>query len=139
MGRQNKYVCIHGHFYQPPRENAWLDQIEIQESAYPFHDWNERINFECYAPNTSARILDHNGLIHKIINNYTYLSYNFGPTLLSWMEREDKETYKAMIGEAQIMVLILGVHIWSICLLESLWHCFSMMEVLLKAWHLMVF
>jgi len=110
MGKQNKYVCIHGHFYQPPRENAWLDQIEIQESAYPFHDWNERINFECYAPNTSARILDQNGLIHKIINNYTYLSYNFGPTLLSWMEREDKVTYNAILESDKISQIRFSGH-----------------------------
>ncbi len=110
MASKNKYVCIHGHFYQPPRENAWLDEIEIQESAYPFHDWNERINFECYAPNTSARILDHNGLIHKIINNYTYLSYNFGPTLLSWMERTDKETYNAILESDKISKTRFGGH-----------------------------
>ena len=110
MASKNKYVCIHGHFYQPPRENAWLDEIEIQESAYPFHDWNERINFECYAPNTSARILDDNGLIHKIINNYTYVSYNFGPTLLSWMERTDKETYNAILESDKISKGRFGGH-----------------------------
>ena len=110
MAAKNKYVCIHGHFYQPPRENAWLDEIEIQESAHPFHDWNERINFECYAPNTSARILDHNGLIHKIINNYTYLSFNFGPTLLSWMERADTETYNAILESDKISKKRFGGH-----------------------------
>ncbi len=110
MGKQNKYVCIHGHFYQPPRENAWLDEIEIQESALPFHDWNERINFECYAPNTSARILDNNGLIHKIINNYTHLSFNFGPTLLSWMERTDRETYNAILESDKISKKRFGGH-----------------------------
>jgi len=110
MASKNKYVCIHGHFYQPPRENAWLDEIEIQESAHPFHDWNERINFECYAPNTSARILDNNGLIYKIINNYTYLSYNFGPTLLSWMERTDKETYNAILESDKISKTRFGGH-----------------------------
>lgn len=110
MAAKNKYVCIHGHFYQPPRENAWLDEIEIQESAHPFHDWNERINFECYAPNTSARILDHNGLIHKIINNYTYLSFNFGPTLLSWMERTDTETYNAILESDKISKKRFGGH-----------------------------
>jgi len=89
----NKYVCIHGHFYQPPRENAWLEVVELQDSAKPYHDWNERINFECYAPNTTARILDGNGFIENIINNYTKLSFNFGPTLLSWLELNDKETY----------------------------------------------
>lgn len=92
-----KYICIHGHFYQPPRENAWLEHIELQDSAAPFHDWNERINFECYAPNATARRIDPSGKIVDIVNNYKYLSFNFGPTLLSWMEKEDKETYRAII------------------------------------------
>ena len=58
-----RYICIHGHFYQPPRENPWLEDIEVQDSAYPFHDWNERITAECYAPNTVSRILDGEGRI----------------------------------------------------------------------------
>ncbi len=94
---KNHFVCIHGHFYQPPRENAWLEVVELQDSAQPFHDWNERINFECYAPNTAARILDDQGSITKIINNYSRISFNFGPTLLSWMEKADPDTYKAII------------------------------------------
>ena len=82
----NKYVIIHGHFYQPPRENAWLDRIEIQESASPHHDWNERITKECYAPNGVSRILNEKGKIIDIVNNYARMSFNFGPTLLSWLE-----------------------------------------------------
>ena len=62
-----KFVCIHGHFYQPPRENAWLGEIEYQESAAPFHNWNERINFECYAPNSAARLLNHKQEIKGIV------------------------------------------------------------------------
>jgi alpha-amylase/alpha-mannosidase (GH57 family) len=93
MSRTNKYVCIHGHFYQPPRENAWLEIVEQQESARPFHDWNARINFECYAPNAAARILDDQRWIIKIRNNYSRISWNFGPTLLSWLEENDPETY----------------------------------------------
>lgn len=93
MSRTNKYVCIHGHFYQPPRENAWLETVEQQESARPFHDWNARINFECYAPNAAARILDDRGWIVKIRNNYNRISWNFGPTLLSWLEENDREAY----------------------------------------------
>lgn len=92
MGK--KYICIHGHFYQPPRENAWLEVIEQQESASPFHDWNERINFECYATNAVARILDADNKITKIFNNYAHMSFNFGATLLSWLEVADPETYK---------------------------------------------
>ncbi len=89
-----RYVCIHGHFYQPPRENAWLETVEEQESAYPWHDWNARINHECYAPNAAARILDNTGKIVKIRNNYNRISSNFGPTLLSWLEDNDPEAYK---------------------------------------------
>ncbi len=93
-----KYICIHGHFYQPPRENAWLEVIEIQDSAHPYHDWNERISAECYAPNSSSRILDKvGGVIKNITNNYARISFNVGPTLLSWMEHYDKETYKAIL------------------------------------------
>lgn len=79
-----KYLCIHGHFYQPPRENPWLEAIELQDSAYPYHDWNERITAECYAPNAATRILDHDGQILQIVNNYSRISFNFGPTLLAW-------------------------------------------------------
>lgn len=93
----DKYICIHAHFYQPPRENAWLEVIELQDSAHPFHDWNERISAECYAPNTASRILDNQGVIRKIVNNYARISFNFGPTLLSWMEVYDRETYDAIL------------------------------------------
>jgi alpha-amylase/alpha-mannosidase (GH57 family) len=91
------YVCIHGHFYQPPRENPWLGEVEIQDSAYPFHDWNERISAECYAPNSAARILDDKKNIINILNNYTKLSFNFGPTLLSWVEKHEPEIYAAIL------------------------------------------
>ena len=97
MNKANKYVCIHGHFYQPPRENAWLESVEKQDSAAPFHDWNERINFECYAPNTAARILDKEENIVGIVNNYAQISFNFGPTLLSWMEQADPEAYRGIL------------------------------------------
>jgi alpha-amylase/alpha-mannosidase (GH57 family) len=79
-------MCIHGHFYQPPRENPWLEAIEIEESASPFHDWNERVSSECYGPNSRARIVDEKGRVVRMINNYQWISFNFGPTLLSWME-----------------------------------------------------
>jgi alpha-amylase/alpha-mannosidase (GH57 family) len=95
--RMERYICIHAHFYQPPRENPWLETVELQDSAYPFHDWNQRIASECYAPNASARILDNEGCIARIQNNYSKISFNFGPTLLSWMEKEDPEVYRAIL------------------------------------------
>src|SRR5512146_715187 len=97
----DRYICIHGHFYQPPRENPWLEEIELQDSAAPYHDWNERITAECYAPNASSRILDDANRIVKIENNYARISFNFGPTLLSWLERKSPETY-AEILEADV-------------------------------------
>lgn len=101
MSRKNKFVCIHGHFYQPPRENAWLEVVEQQETARPFHDWNARINFECYAPNAAARILDEQGWINKIRNNYNRISFNFGPTLLTWLEQKDPDAYQLILKADQ--------------------------------------
>lgn len=98
MSKLRKFVCIHGHFYQPPRENAWLEVVEMQDSAAPFHDWNARINFECYSPNHAARILDNEKRIVKLSNNYTKISFNFGPTLLSWMEMADPLTYQEILN-----------------------------------------
>jgi len=91
------YLCIHCHFYQPPRENPWLESIELQESAYPYHDWNERINAECYAPNAASRILSPDNRITRIVNNYSRISFNVGPTLLSWMASRAPETYQAIL------------------------------------------
>ncbi len=93
----DRYICIHGHFYQPPRENPWLEAIELQDSAYPHHDWNERITAECYAPNMASRILDGEGRITEIVNNYAKMSFNFGPTLLAWMERNVPDIYNVVI------------------------------------------
>lgn len=92
-----RYVCIHGHFYQPPRENPWLEEVELQESAAPYHDWNARINAECYEANAFARLLGEDGTIRGIVNNYAWISFNFGPTLLSWMERHQPATYAAIL------------------------------------------
>ncbi len=92
-----KYICIHGHFYQPPRENAWLDDVELEDSAYPYHDWNERITAECYAPNTASRIVDAQVKIIDIINNYSKISFNVGPTLMSWMAKHKPDIYEAII------------------------------------------
>lgn len=95
--RINRYICIHGHFYQPPRENPWLEEIETEDTAYPYHDWNERITAECYAPNASSRILGPDKSITDIVNNYSRISFNFGPTLLSWLERHNQEVYGAIL------------------------------------------
>ena len=88
-------ICIHGHFYQPPRENAWSDEIPQQPSAAPYHNWNDRIDDECYLPNTQARIIrDH---VEERVNNYEKISFNFGPTLLQWMEKHAQRTYARII------------------------------------------
>jgi alpha-amylase/alpha-mannosidase (GH57 family) len=91
------YICIHAHFYQPPRENPWLEAIEIQDSSYPYHDWNEKITAECYASNSASRNLDGEGYILDIVSNYSRISFNFGPTLLSWLETNSPETYQAIL------------------------------------------
>lgn len=93
-----RYICIHGHFYQPPRENPSLEAIELQDSAYPYHDWNERITAECYGPNGASRILDDAGHIVRIANNYAKMSFNFGPTLLAWMELNAPEVYQTILA-----------------------------------------
>ena len=95
--QNKKYLTIHGHFYQPPRENPWLEAIELQDSALPFHDWNERINKECYNPNSVSKIVDSRNRILDIVNNYEHISFNFGPTLLSWMEQFAPLTYERII------------------------------------------
>jgi len=94
MGR---FICIHGHFYQPPRENPWTGAVEVEDSAYPYHDWNARITAECYAPNTASRILDANRIIIDIVNNYASISFNFGPTLLAWLEENQPQVYSAIL------------------------------------------
>ena len=94
---KDRYICIHGHFYQPPRENPWLNEVEMQDSAYPFHDWNERITAECYARNLASRILNGEGKIIDIVNNYSRISFNFGPTLLQWMEQKAPDVYEGIL------------------------------------------
>ncbi len=92
-----QFICIHGHFYQPPRENPWLEAIELQDSALPYHDWNERITAGCYAPNAYARFLNGNGKIESIVSNYSKISFNFGPTVLSWMRDKAADVYQAIV------------------------------------------
>lgn len=92
-----KYVCIHGHFYQPPRENPWLEEVERQDSAYPYHDWNDKITQECYRQNAASRILRPDKKIINIVNNYAKISFDFGPTLLSWLEKNARDVYESII------------------------------------------
>lgn len=94
---KNKYAIVHGHFYQPPRENPWTEEIERQSSAAPFHNWNDRIAAECYTPNTSSRILNETGLINDIMNNFQFMSFNFGPTLMHWLKKDRPQTYEKVI------------------------------------------
>lgn len=97
-----RHICIHGHFYQPPRENPWLEEIEYQDSAYPYNDWNQRILAECYAANRTSRIVDSNNQIIDIVNNYARMSFNFGPTLFSWLEKKAPEVYQAILEADKI-------------------------------------
>ena len=96
MGNKN-YLTIHGHFYQPPRENPWIEAIELQDSALPCHDWNERVNAECYNPNSVSKIVDNRNRILDVVNNYEKMSFNFGPTLLSWMQEFSPLAYDRII------------------------------------------
>ena len=93
-----KFICIHGHFYQPPRENPWLEEVEFQESAEPYHDWNERVTAECYAPNAVSRVMDSQWRIIGLINNYSRISFNFGPTLLYWLARHQPDVYESILN-----------------------------------------
>ncbi len=105
-----KYVCVHGHFYQPPRENPWTGEVDAEESAKPFHDWNERIAKECYEANTQAPIMDAKGEVVSRVNNFENISFDIGPTLLSWMRRKDPATYRAIVDADKRSVLKRGGH-----------------------------
>ncbi|NQV34917.1 MAG: hypothetical protein HQ515_19640 [Phycisphaeraceae bacterium] len=93
-----KYICIHGHFYQPPRENPWLEDVELQDSAYPYHDWNARIAEECYRQNAASRVLSSEQKVVDIVNNYERMSFNFGPTLLSWLDSHQPDIYEKILA-----------------------------------------
>jgi alpha-amylase/alpha-mannosidase (GH57 family) len=97
MGASKRFICIHGHFYQPPRENPWLETVETQDTAAPYHDWNERICAQCYATNGAARVLNIKNQIVRIVNNYARISFNFGPTLLSWLKENAPRTYRMIL------------------------------------------
>jgi alpha-amylase/alpha-mannosidase (GH57 family) len=110
MKGSERYVCVHGHFYQPPRESPWLEAIEQQDSAAPYHDWNERITAECYAPNAAARLHDAEDRIARIVNNYARISFNFGPTLLAWMERRSPDVHAAVVEADRASARRFGGH-----------------------------
>jgi len=97
MPPSKRFICIHGHFYQPPRENPWLETVETQDTAAPYHDWNERVCAECYAPNGAARIQNSKNRITRIVNNYARISFDFGPTLLSWLKENAPRTYRMIL------------------------------------------
>ena len=103
-------LILHGHFYQPPRENPWTDEVERQPSASPYHDWNERIAAECYTPNGWARLLDGEGRIVRLVNNYTGISFDVGPTLFRWLERHAPETSRRIIQADRDSVARFGGH-----------------------------
>ena len=97
MASTRHFICIHGHFYQPPRENPWLETVETQDSAVPYHDWNERVCAECYATNGAARTVNSKNQIIRIVNNYSRMSFNFGPTLMSWLKENAPRTYRMIL------------------------------------------
>jgi hypothetical protein len=106
----DKWICIHGHFYQPPRENPWLEAIEPQPSARPYRDWNERITAECYRPNAAARVVDSQGFIIQIVDNYQRMSFNFGPTLMSWLEHHAPDVHAAVVSADRASARRFGGH-----------------------------
>ena len=110
MSENKKYLTIHGHFYQPPRENPWIEEIEIQDSAAPNHDWNEKIAWQCYEPNSASRIVDGRNSIIEISNNYQYMSFNFGPTLLSWLEKYNSDAYQRILRADRNSIEMYGGH-----------------------------
>ena len=104
----SRSIVIHGHFYQPPREDPWLDEVETEPSAAPFHDWNQRIEQECYRAVAAARIAGQGGRIARILNCYEWISFNFGPTLLEWLEHASPETYADILAADRASAARLG-------------------------------
>lgn len=105
-----RFVCIHGHFYQPPRENPWTGKVEEEKSAHPFHDWNERIAWECYAPNSSSPMLDEKGKVLERVNNYSWISFDFGPTLLRWLEEYRPDVHNGIVEADRMSAERFGGH-----------------------------
>lgn len=102
------YVCIHGHFYQPPRENPFTGEVDLQPDVAPWRDWNEKITGECYAPNTAVAIRNGGGETVKVVNTYERISFDFGPTLLSWLERHAPSTYRAILAADRVSAVRFG-------------------------------
>ncbi|MCF6335462.1 MAG: glycoside hydrolase, partial [Spirochaetales bacterium] len=98
-------MILHGHFYQPPRENPWTGLVPLQDSAKPFHDWNQRQTRECYGANAFSRYLDKDGLVRDIVNNYEYLSFNFGPTLMSWLKNKAPNIYRKILEADKLSIM----------------------------------
>ncbi|MGH7279759.1 MAG: DUF3536 domain-containing protein [Candidatus Rokuibacteriota bacterium] len=105
-----RFVTIHGHFYQPPRENPWLEAVEVQDSAAPYHDWNDRVTAECYAPNTAARRVRADNRILDVVNNFEKISFNIGPTLFAWLERQRPDVYRKILDADRASVAAHGGH-----------------------------
>ncbi|NUQ13620.1 MAG: glycoside hydrolase, partial [Gemmatimonadaceae bacterium] len=103
-------IIIHGHFYQPPREDPFLDEVEAEPSAAPFHDWNQRIERECYRAVVAARVTGKDGRIERLVNTLESISFDVGPTLLEWMEREARATYEAIISADRVSADRQGGH-----------------------------
>ncbi len=93
-----RLFIFHGHFYQPPRENPWTGLVSREQSAAPNHDWNQRVDQECYRPNAYGRVLDEKQLVAEIVNNYQFISFNVGPTLVRWLKKHDPLTLERMVA-----------------------------------------
>lgn len=106
----DRYICIHGHFYQPSRENPWIEEVDFEESSYPYHDWNSKITAECYAPNSASPIIGKDNKIIDVVNNYSKISFDFGPTLLRWLEKNDPPTYKLILEADKISQELFSGH-----------------------------
>jgi len=107
---ENRYAIIHGHFYQPPRENPWIEAIERQPGAAPHHDWNEVVTWQCYLPNMVSRVVNGSGAIVDLVNNYRHISFNFGPTLLAWLEGAFPDVYEAILAADRASAAANGGH-----------------------------
>src|SRR5687767_155056 len=104
----SRSVVVHGHFYQPPRENPWTGVVDPEPTAAPFHDWNQRIETESYGPVGNARVLDSDGNVEHRDNLYAAMSFDVGPTLFEWMETNAPATYGRILNADRISTARLG-------------------------------